>query len=115
MSDWVVDIADEGIDAALEEARHLPPETHALSGEWNRALDVIVLHLDNGRRLVIPREDLQGLRDATPEQISDIQVFFGNDICWPQLDLNHDLQALLKGRYGNDRWMEALQRPSAAA
>ena len=115
MADWICTTTDEEIDAALEQARTLPPETHALSGEYNRALDLIILRLDNGRRLVIPREDMQGLQEATPEQISDIQVFFGNDICWPQLDLDHDLQALLKGRYGNDRWMEQLERPAQAA
>ena len=116
MKQEVMDLTtDEEIDAALEEARNLPPEPPAVSAEWNRALDVILLRLDNGRRLVIPREDLQGLRDATPEQISDIQVFFGVDICWPQLDLDHSLRWLLKGRYGNDHWMEALERPAVAA
>lgn len=112
----VIDLTtDEEIDAALEAARHLPPEPVAVSAEWNRALDVIMLRLDNGRRLVIPRENMQGLQDATPEQIADVQIFFGVDICWPQLDLDHNLRSLLKGRYGNDRWMEDLEQPSAAA
>ena len=112
----VVDLTtDEEIDAALEEARSLPPEPHAVRAEYNRALDLILLGLNNGRRLAIPREDMQGLRDATPEQIGEIQIFFGVDICWPQLDLDHNLRSLLKGRYGNERWMQSLETRLAAA
>ena len=116
MSEWVLDLTtDEDIDAALEDARDLPPLPQALSAEYNRAADVIILRIDNGRRLVIPREEMQGLRDATPEQISQIEIFGGTDICWPQLDLDHYLPSLLEGRYGNERWMQGLTRPPAIA
>ncbi len=116
MGEPVLDLTtDEDIDAALEDARHLPPLPQALSAEYNRAADVIILRIDNGRRVVIPREEMQGLRDATPEQISEIQIFGGTDICWPQLDLDHYLPSLFEGRYGNQRWMQSLERPKAAA
>ncbi len=106
---------DEEIDAALAEARNLPPEPRALAAEYNRPADVIILHLDNGRRLVVPREEMQGLRDATPEQTGDIQIFFGVDICWPQLDLDHNLRSLLQGRYGSAQWMQSLEARTIAA
>ncbi len=111
MKQEVIDLTtDEEIDAALEEARNLPLEPHAVSAEYNRAVDVMILRLDNGRRLVIPREEMQGLRDATPEQIGDVQIFFGVDICWPQLDLDHNLRSLLEHRYGSENWMQSLER-----
>ncbi len=115
VDDWTLDVTDKDIDAALEDARTLPPQPSALSAEYNPTLDVIVIRLNTGRRLVLPREDLQGLRDATPEQIADIQIFGPNDICWPQLDLDHNLYSLLEGRYGNDRWMQQIGNPAAAA
>ena len=101
---------DEEMDTALAEARTLPPEPHAISAVYNRVEDTITLRLDSGRRLVLPREDMQGLQDATPEQISDIQIFFGVDICWPQLNLDHNLRSLLSHRYGSDQWMQTLER-----
>ncbi len=114
MGEWVLDVTEADIDRALEDARNLPPQPNALSAEYNRALDVIVLRLDTGRRLVVPREDLQGLRDATPEQIAEMEIFGGYDICWPQLDLDHNLRSLLEGRFGSQAWMEQLNRPAAA-
>jgi hypothetical protein len=109
---------DADIDAALERAR-LDPEPdrpRAVSGEYDSRLDLIILHLDNGLRLVIPRENLQGLENATEDQVSQIEIFGGYDIAWPKLDLDHFLPALLDGIYGSDKWMERLyQRRSIAA
>ena len=101
---------DEEIALALAEARNLPPEPLAISAVYNRVEDTITLRLDSGRRLVLPREEMQGLQDATPEQISDIQIFSGVDMCWPQLDLDHNLRSLLSHRYGSDQWMQSLER-----
>ena len=103
------------IDAALERAANAPELARALSAEYNRELDVVVLHIDTGRRLVIPREELQGLQDATEAQLSHIEVFGGLDIAWPDLDVDHYLPYLLEGSYGSDRWMQALSKKSMAA
>ena len=116
MSEWVIDLTtDEDIDAALEEASHLPPMPAAISAVYNSSADTVIIAVDDGRELVIPRKHMQGLRDATPEQISEIQIFPPNDICWPQLDLDHNLYSLLEGRYGNQKWQANLQNAQAAA
>jgi len=106
---------EEDMRIALENARNAPAYISAISANYDRVLDVIVLHLDNGRRLVIPREDMQGLQDATEAQISDIQIFAGTDIAWPQLDLDHNLASLLEGRYGSEKWMLSLESKRVAA
>jgi hypothetical protein len=105
------------IEAALERAR-LDPEPDppfAICAEYDTRLDLVILHLDNGHRLVIPRENLQGLENATEAQRSQIEIFGGYDVAWPQLDLDHYLPALLKGIYGSDKWMQSLERRSFAA
>ncbi len=115
MAEWIVDVTDEEIDAALEYAAGLPNRPSAITAKYDRALDVILLGLDNGRRLVIPREDMQGLQAATESQIADIEIFGGTDISWPQLDLDHNLLSLLEGRYGSDEWMQNLGKRAVAA
>jgi hypothetical protein len=108
---------DADIEAALERAR-LDPEPDppmALSAEYDGRLDLVLLHLDNGHRLVIPRENLQGLENTTEAQRSQIEIFGGYDIAWPQLDLDHYLPALMDGIYGSDKWMENLKRTTVAA
>ena len=103
------------IDAAMERAKNEPELPRALSGEYKPDSDVIVLHLDTGRRLVIPREELQGLQNATEAQIAHIEIFGGLDIAWPDLDLDHYLPSLIKGQFGSDRWMQSLERRRVAA
>jgi hypothetical protein len=115
VAEWIVDVTDEEIDAALEDAAGLPNRPSAITAKYDRALDVILLGLDNGRRLVIPREDMQGLQAATESQIADIEIFGGTDISWPQLDLDHNLLSLLEGRYGSDEWMQNLGKRAVAA
>ena len=67
-------------------------------------------------RLIIPREDLQGLENATPRQLAEIQLWGGGiSLSWPQLDVDHYLPHLLEHRYGSDAWMEKLRVRGVAA
>ena len=103
------------IDAALERAKNEPELPRALAAEYNSALDVVVLRIDNGRRLVIPREEMQGLENATPAQLAAIEIHGGLDIAWPQLDVDHYLPYLLEGKYATERWKQERERHKVAA
>ncbi len=106
---------DEEIDTALEQARLMPEWPRAVSAEYNRQLDLVIVKIDNGQRLVIPREQLQGLENATEAQLADIQIFSGQDIAWPQLDVDHYLPYLLEGKYASEKWKKAHEKQGAAA
>jgi hypothetical protein len=106
---------EQDIDAAMERARMVPDRPVAISATYNTALDIVILQLNNGRRLVIPREMLQGLTSATAEQLSDIEIHCGVDIAWPQLDVDHYLPYLIEGSYGSDKWMKSLKESLVAA
>ncbi len=106
---------DADIEAALERARNEPPLPAALSAEYNRELDAIVIKVDDGRRLLIPREQMQGLEEATDAQLAQIEIFAGVDIAWPQLDVDHYLPYLLEGRYATENWTQARQKQVVAA
>ena len=107
---------DEQIDAAIERAKRLKDEPRIVEAVYERGLDLFVLKLSDGRRLVYPRENLQALYGSTPEQAADFVVGrYGTDIWWPQLDEGHYLPNMLEGRTGNEKWMEKLQRREVAA
>ena len=105
---------DEEIDASLERSKLVPPRPRALTGEYNHTVNLVILKIDNGQRLVTPREQIQGLEDATEGQLADIQIFAGQDIAWPQLAVDHYLPRLLEGNYATDEWKQAHQRQTAA-
>lgn len=115
MSEWTVDITDQDIDAALEQAKSQPECPRAISAEYNAGLDVIVIRIDNGHRLLIPREEMEGLENATEAQLSQIDIYSGADIDWPQLGVNHYFPHLMEGRYASAKWKAARQKQGVAA
>ncbi len=92
----------EEIDAAIARAQLEPEGPTVLSVEYHAepSLDLFILKISDGRRIVLPREDLQALQGSTPEQAADFVIGpFGTDVWWPQLDEGIYLPNLLEGRY----------------
>ena len=111
-----VGTTDAELDGILERMR-LDPEPDppaAMSATYDGSLDLILIRLDDGQRLAIPRERMQGLESATPEQLAHIEIF-GDDIAWPDLDVDHYLPHLLKGKYASERWKQARRQQEVAA
>jgi hypothetical protein len=104
---------DAEIDAAIERASGIADEPRVLRVEYRsgRGLDLLILHMSDGHRCVLPREDLQGLQGATREQISKVEILGrGTGLHWPALDVDLYVPALLKGIYGTRQWMSDLGR-----
>jgi len=63
-------------------------------------MDFLELKLSDGRRLLVPREELGELKTATPEQARDLTIIFhGSAVYWPQLDDGLDLADFLRYRW----------------
>jgi Protein of unknown function (DUF2442) len=106
------------LDRALEQAAKREDEPRLIEAEYRpgAGLDLLILKLSDGRRQLIPREDLQGLDAATPEQIAHMEVLGnGTGLRWPQLSLDHYVPSLLRHVYGTRRWMAEIGRSGGAA
>ena len=109
---------DEEIERALEYARNAPEEPRIVEATYHpgRGLDLYVLTISDGRRLVLPREDLQFVAGATPEEAADFTIEPGGvHLWWPRLDEGFRLGGLLEGLTGSESWMKSLQRRGVAA
>jgi hypothetical protein len=107
---------DEEIDAALERARTEPEPPRIVEAKYHRDLDLFVLKISNGRRLVLQRENLQFISKATPEQAAVFTIEpRGRHIWWPEIDEGFTTMGLLEGRTGNMQWMENLRQVAVAA
>ncbi len=103
MADWVLTTTDEEIDAALQAARDAPEEVRIVEAVYHPepGLEFLMLKLSDGRRLLIAREDLSELNEATPEQAEDLVVGpHGVNVWWPQLDDGLYLPDFLEHRWG---------------
>lgn len=103
MAEWKMTTTDEEIEAALEEARNAPPELTIVEAAYHPepGMEFLMLKLSDGQRLLVPKEQLGELKDATPEQAVDLRIgTHGVDIWWPQLDDGLYLPEFLKHRWG---------------
>src|ERR1700679_849135 len=79
---------DEEIDAAIERAKEFESFPRIVEAVYRPepGLEFLMMRLDDGRRRLVPREDLPELKNATPEQAKD--VILGpqrRSVWWPQL------------------------------
>jgi hypothetical protein len=106
---------DAKIDAAIARAAKQDDGSLIEAASYNRALDALVLRLHNGRRVLFPREDLQGLRDAPAAKVARVEVLAGVGLHWEELDVDLYGPALLEGIYGSKRWMSEIGRRGGEA
>lgn len=116
MAEHEVITTDAEIVAALEKAKRHANDPLAQTVEHIPGLNLLIVGLSNGRRLVLPIEDLQGLGNATHEQIQKFELLgHGTGISFPDLDVDLYVPALIEGMYGNRRWMAQLGKKGGKA
>jgi len=108
MADGVL-TKNEEVDAANEAVKGFTNEPHIVQAAYHPepGLELLILTLSDGSRLLIPREDLSELKNATPEQIVDIKILpNGSAVWWPQLDDGIYFPEFLEFRWGNKRLID---------
>jgi hypothetical protein len=99
------------IDEAIREARDPYDEEVAVSAEYDRRQDLLIVRLKTGQRLAIPREDLQDLADADPERVAKVEIeMLGMALHWEELNVDFRVDDLRQGLYGSERWMGQLEQ-----
>jgi hypothetical protein len=101
---------DVEIDAAIEAARRTEKfDRRVVRASYSENTDSVVLVLENGVTHSIPRRLLQGLSEAKPEDLKEIELLGrGTGLYWPALDVAHLVSGLLAGVYGSALWMKEL-------
>jgi hypothetical protein len=97
---------DEEIDAAIERVKEFDSFPRIVEAAYRAepGLEFLMLKLSDGGRLLVPREELGELKNATPEQAMDLQIGpHGLDVWWPQLDDGLYLPDFLEHRWGKER------------
>jgi len=116
MAEHEVVTTDAEIEAALERAKLHDSGPLALTVEHILDLKLLIVGLSNGRRLVLPIEDVQGLGTATHKQLQNYELLGrGTGISFPDLDVDLYVPALIEGVYGNRRWMAQLGKKGGAS
>lgn len=83
-------------------------EPHAVSARYDRKSDRIVVELDSGATFAFPPRLVEGLTDATADELADIELLGGGyGLHWERLDVDYTVPGLVNGIFGTARWMAA--------
>ena len=98
------------IDAAIAQAKIYDLyRPKAIAAIYRAEDDVFVIKFLTGVELTIPRMLLQGLENATPAQLAEVEIVdFQSGLHWESLDVDHYILSLLEGFFGSRKWMSEL-------
>jgi len=103
---------DAEIDAAMARVRSETDDTpSATAVKYIAGYDIYIVSLRDGSRMVLQRERLQGLQNATKQQLSNVEILGrGTGLHWRDLNVDLYVPALRKGIFGNKHWMKEMWR-----
>ena len=101
-------ITELEFEQAEKRTQALRDAGYAVSARFDRRSSRIVVNLDTGVQIAVPAQKIEGLADASPDDLADIAVSpSGLGLHWPALDADVYVPALLQGIFGSKRWMAA--------
>ena len=111
----MTDLSDEEFAAALERGRlYRATQPHATAARYDAASDQVVVELESGATFTFSPKVVEGLTEATAEQLSDIELLGdGFGLHGERLDVDYTVAGLVNGIFGTARWMaRCLQKPN---
>jgi hypothetical protein len=99
-------ITEHDLKQAEDRMAALREVGHAVAARYDRRRSRVVVALNTGVELAFPTRLAEGLADASPEDLSDIEISpAGLGLHWPRLDADLYVPALLQGVFGSKGWM----------
>lgn len=87
-------------------AQRLASNPTAVAARYDRRVGRVLIALSSGLEIAFKPHDAQGLEQARPAQLTDIEISpSGLGLHFPKLDADLYLPALLEGFLGSRRWM----------
>ncbi|MCA6502469.1 MAG: DUF2442 domain-containing protein [Pseudanabaena sp.] len=113
---WNNLISEEELDAQIARAKAATQEAdatepRAASVRFDRSSELIIISLKNGAFFSFPPTLVQGLGDASPEDLDDVWLdASGSSVHWERLDADFNIAGLVAGIFGTKAWMSHLGR-----
>ena len=99
--EWIAEANARG--AAFRDA-----QPHALAARYDAKAGRVIVELTNGATFAFPPALVEGLHDASPDEIAEVEVIgAGLGLHWERLDLDYTVPGLVSGIFGTAKWMAA--------
>jgi hypothetical protein len=107
---------DPELKTQIEQARQTGKaldntEPRAVKAWYEKVSQRVFIELKNGVVMGFPNTLLQGLEDATPEQLLEVEITSsGYGLHWENLDVDLGVPQLVGGIFGTQKWMSEIGR-----
>lgn len=81
-----------------------------VSVRFDRESGRIVVEFANGAAFMVPARQIQGLEDASPDEIANVELLGETGLHWEELDVDLAITGLMQGIFGTARFMDAARR-----
>jgi hypothetical protein len=99
-------VTEHEFDQAEKRMAALREAGYAISARYDRRASRVIVKLNTGVQLAFPTKLAEGLADASPESLAEIEISpAGLGLHWPKLDADVYVPALLQGVFGSKNWM----------
>lgn len=83
--------------------------TRARSVRFNSETNQVVVELGNGVVLLVPHDLMEGLAEATPDELSNVELLpHGLGVRWPNLAIEFTVGTMMNGVFGTRKLMAHL-------
>ena len=97
------------IEATERGKKFLAEAPKAQNARYESRTKRLILNLHNGATLIIPAENVQGLRGAADEDLEKVELLFeGTTLHWEELDVDFYVESFMRGVFDTPKWMSAL-------
>jgi hypothetical protein len=106
LPDWVQAELERVPQAAAQGLLHVVPALQAVAARYDARKKRVVVELVNGSSFAFPPTLAQGLADARPSDLAEIEISpLGTGLHWPRLDADLTVEGLLAGVFGSRAWV----------
>lgn len=77
---------------------------------FDRPSGRIIVEFSNGAAFMAPARSLQYLEDAKDSELSEVELLGETGLHWEALDVDYTIAGLMKGIFGNTKFMDAQRR-----
>ena len=81
-----------------------------VSVRFDAASGRIVVEFANGAAFMVPARSLEGLEEATDEQLAEVELLGETGLHWESLDMDYSISGVMSGVFGGRTFMEAQRR-----
>lgn len=107
----MADISDEELAQAKQrwQAEKAERPTPA-SVRFDALSERVVVDFTNGAAFIFPARSVEGLEDATAEQLAEVSLLGETGLHWETLDVDYSISGLMGGIFGGKSFMDARRR-----